>query len=64
MSPAPADHRAESSEARPGVRKINSAPAEPVDLLEVAAATKLKRYVPLGVAALILGILAFRWSRR
>jgi carbon monoxide dehydrogenase subunit G len=46
----------------PGPRTIESAPAEPVDLLGAAGAPVLKRVVPV-VAAGVVAYLLFRWLR-
>jgi hypothetical protein len=51
-NPAPAE----------GPRTIDSAPAEPVDLLGAAGAPVLKRVVPL-VAAGVVAYLVIRWLR-
>jgi uncharacterized protein len=46
-----------SSSADHSLRKIDSRPAEPVDLLGVAGAPVTKRIVPIGVALLVLFVL-------
>ena len=54
-TPAAGSSEPASSEA--GVRKIDSAPVEPIDLLETAAAPVAKRLLPvLGVVVLLLVI--------
>jgi uncharacterized protein len=63
-SPAEADSAATPAEqtaasawaapAAPTVRKIDSKPAEPIDLLETAGAPMLKRLVPIGIALVVL----------
>ncbi len=46
----------------PGPRAIDSAPAKPVDLLDVAGGSVLKRILPLVIGFALLG--AFRFLRR
>lgn len=43
-----------SGEAPPGVRKIESVPAEPVDLLDVAGSSVMQRLAPILAAASVL----------
>lgn len=48
-----------------GARKIESAEAEPIDLLDTAGSSMLKRLLPLvGVVAVVLAVLAIRRRRR
>jgi len=64
-APAEAPASAETPAAPPadGVRKIESAEAEPVDLLGAAGAPVLKRIVPV-VAAAVVAYVVFRLVRR
>ena len=52
---------ASSEPARPAVRKIEYQPSKPVDLLEAAGTSVLKRVAPAGLALLILVWLIRRW---
>lgn len=52
-----------SAEPTAGVRRIESAPAEPVDLLDVAGAPLVKRIVPVVVVAVVLFVV-WRLVRR
>ena len=59
MTEAPAAAASAASEpataaSEPKVRKIESKPAEPIDLLETAGAPMLKRLAPIGVVLLIV----------
>ena len=47
-----------------GVRKINSAPAQPVDLVSVAGGSALKRLAPLAGVAGVLALVVLRRRRR
>jgi carbon monoxide dehydrogenase subunit G len=47
----------------PDVRRIQMAPAEPVNLVAVAGAPALKRIAPLAFIALLAGIVLFRRAR-
>jgi len=64
-APAPASEPAPATEpapkAAPTVRKIDSKPAEPIDLLETAGAPMLKRLAPL---AAVLALIVFLLRRR
>src|SRR4051794_35738822 len=53
-----------SSDAQPTVRRIESKPAEPVDLLDAAGASVAKRAIPAAIAALVLLLLLRRRRRR
>jgi uncharacterized protein len=46
-----------TSTAETGVRTINSAPAQPIDLLGTAGGSVTKRLVPAGIAVLVLFLL-------
>jgi hypothetical protein len=47
----------------PGVRKVESAPVEPIDLLETAGAPMLKRLAPL-LGGIIVVLVVWRLVRR
>ncbi len=56
----PTGQPAGAPEEAPKVRKIDSKPAEPIDLIETAGATMLKRLAPIGIVVLLILILLRR----
>ena len=61
--PAPGAAGAAAATAEPGVRKVESAPVEPIDLLETAGAPMLKRLAPV-LGGIIVLFLVWRLVRR
>jgi uncharacterized protein len=55
-----ADEPVAAPAAAPTVRKIESAPVEPIDLIETAGGTMVKRLAPIGVLVLVLLLLLRR----
>jgi hypothetical protein len=49
--------------AEPGVRKIDSGPVEPIDLLDTAGAPMIKRLLPL-IGGAVLLLVVWRLLRR
>jgi hypothetical protein len=49
--------------AEPGVRKVDSAPVEPIDLLDTAGAPLIKRLLPL-IGGAVLLLVVWRLIRR
>ena len=49
--------------AEPGVRRIDSAPVEPIDLLDTAGAPMIKRLLPL-IGGAVLLLVVWRLIRR
>ncbi|HEY3831138.1 MAG TPA: SRPBCC family protein [Acidimicrobiia bacterium] len=61
---APASSNGAAASAAPSVRVIDSPEAEPVDLMDAAGASVVKRAVPLFIAALVLFVVIRRTRRR
>jgi len=55
--------RPDTTAEEPAIRRIQSKPAEPVDLLDAAGAPLAKRALPAAAGALVLFVL-LRWRRR
>jgi carbon monoxide dehydrogenase subunit G len=61
--PVPAPD-APSEPQEPTIRKIESRPAQPVDLLDAAGGSMAKRFAPIGIGLLLLLLLVRRRRRR
>jgi carbon monoxide dehydrogenase subunit G len=62
--PSPASSNGTGAASEPTVRKIESRPAAPVDLLDAAGAPVAKRAIPAAIIALVLFLLLRRRRRR
>ena len=62
-APAATEPATSTPAAEPGVRKVESAPVEPIDLLETAGAPMLKRLAPL-LGGIVVLLVVWRLVRR